>query len=80
MTKHFFCNFCYCFCETNPNPTIGFEMPYVLPLICFKRHQKNKHSILDNNINHSYIFSLVLEVVLLLSNDQTDHIHNDIHL
>jgi hypothetical protein len=38
ITKHFLCNFRYCFCETNPNPTIGFEMPYVLSLICFKRH------------------------------------------
>ncbi len=38
ITKRFLYNFCYFFCETNLNPTIGFKTPYVLPLIYFKRH------------------------------------------
>jgi hypothetical protein len=39
MTERFLCNYLlYCFSETDPNTTIGYETPYVLPLICFKRH------------------------------------------
>jgi len=45
----------------------------------FQKTRINKHSTLGNNINYSFIFNLVLEVALLLSHDQMDHIHNDVH-
>jgi hypothetical protein len=40
----------------------------------FQKTTINKHSILDTNINHSFIFNSVLEVVLLLSHDQIIYI------
>jgi len=79
IVQCFLCNFQYCFCETNLNPKHWFSNVLCFVVNLFQKTPINKHSIFDNNVNHSFIFNLVHEVVLLLSHDQMNHIHNDVN-